>query len=70
MRRSVAKIRLGPGAVAMPGTFIRMRGPSSTMPASVTPTVSMNAVRVQSRAVGRQVLVAQAVDPFGDCVGE
>jgi hypothetical protein len=50
VRVSVAKIRLGPDEVAIPGTFMRMRGPSSTMPASVTPTVSMNAERVQSSA--------------------
>jgi hypothetical protein len=46
VHRLLAKISDGPDASAIPGTRSRMRGPSSTMPASVAPTVSTKAVHV------------------------
>ena len=49
----------------MPGMRIRIRGPSSMMPANVTPTVSMNAVPT-IRENSASVFEAQGMDAFGE----
>ena len=50
VRRLVSWISAGPGAMATPGTRIRICGPSSQAPTRVQATVSTNVLAVQSPA--------------------